>query len=133
MPRDVAITLWSLNDGHILDYSAGFLKLLNYVNNSPFFFCFFFLWYFNFNIYSLSLQSSNSADKLSFYDISPHSTRAQRRHLLAYFLRERPEVNGVVTYKSVLHSSGSLLDVLCTSTVFYFEDSAMIQLVFFKP
>eukprot|EP00026_Physarum_polycephalum_P006209 Phypoly_transcript_06251.p1 GENE.Phypoly_transcript_06251~~Phypoly_transcript_06251.p1 ORF type:complete len:570 (+),score=156.85 Phypoly_transcript_06251:64-1710(+) len=106
-PREVAMTLWSLNDGHLLDYSAGFLKLFNY--------------------------SSQSADKLTFYDISPHATRAQRRHLLAYFLRERPEVNGVVTYKSVLHSSGGLLDVLCTSTVFYFEDSAMIQLIFFKP
>ena len=57
MPRDYAMTLWSLSDGTILDYSAGFLKLLNYV-------C-------TLSLSPTSLPSSTELSYLSSYPPSP--------------------------------------------------------------
>lgn len=71
-------------------------------------------------------------ETLSFYEISPPETRAQRRQLHASFIREKPEINGVPSQKSLLDIDGCQIELYCSVSVFYFDDQVLLQLLGFR-
>jgi hypothetical protein len=103
-PHDFGMCLWSLPDGVLLDFSAGFLSLLSF----------------------------KTADNITFDLISPPETRMQRRHLHAFFVCERPDINNMVACKVLLDAYGKRIEVMCRTTLIHFDTMSLLQTFFWQ-
>jgi len=101
-PRSLAMSLWKLPEGDLVDFSAGFHSML----------------------------ALNVYDRITFDLISPKEVKTERANLWAYLSREKPMLNGVVTKKPLISGRGERINPLCLCSLIHFGDTTLLQCTF---